>query len=378
VLTQCPNCDTTFRVTSEILRVAQGQVRCGRCETQFDALERLIEEDELADDPADDPDATAEVEQLDSDAEDLQLSEPDLDEEEAQREEEETQAEEWVEFDDIEAESSTSEDADEPVEEEMVEEELEEEAAAEELEEEAADYEQEELEEFEEQADAADIVVASPSKANRSYAPERRSPVQSLSARQATQFEDTDQFELTKRPLRIPSLPFWNYLAAPLLLLFLFQVLNHYRAPLARHPRFGGMVSGVYRVLGVDLIPDWNLRAYELKSYRVASNPTTPGTLRVRATVRNGALFPQPYPLLKLILLDRFTDPVRAREFEPAEYLDKPPAANVLLGARSEFTANFTIVDPGPDAPGFRFDICLRGNNGPVCIDDLPVQMAGR
>src|SRR5437868_15165115 len=44
VLTQCPNCQTTFRVTSEILRVAHGQVRCGRCHTQFDALERLIEE----------------------------------------------------------------------------------------------------------------------------------------------------------------------------------------------------------------------------------------------------------------------------------------------------------------------------------------------
>src|SRR5262245_4320655 len=44
MLTQCPSCQTTFRVTSEILRVAHGQVRCGRCQTQFDALERLIEE----------------------------------------------------------------------------------------------------------------------------------------------------------------------------------------------------------------------------------------------------------------------------------------------------------------------------------------------
>jgi len=44
VLTQCPNCETTFRVTSEILRVAEGQVRCGRCQTQFDALQRLIDE----------------------------------------------------------------------------------------------------------------------------------------------------------------------------------------------------------------------------------------------------------------------------------------------------------------------------------------------
>ena len=43
MLTQCPSCQTTFRITSEILRVAHGQVRCGRCHTQFDALERLVD-----------------------------------------------------------------------------------------------------------------------------------------------------------------------------------------------------------------------------------------------------------------------------------------------------------------------------------------------
>src|SRR5262245_157561 len=52
MLTQCPNCQTTFRVTTEILRVADGQVRCGRCQTQFDALERLINENEAAPAPA--------------------------------------------------------------------------------------------------------------------------------------------------------------------------------------------------------------------------------------------------------------------------------------------------------------------------------------
>src|SRR5687767_1797908 len=48
MLTQCPSCQTTFRVTSEILRVADGQVRCGRCQTQFDALERLLDENDAS------------------------------------------------------------------------------------------------------------------------------------------------------------------------------------------------------------------------------------------------------------------------------------------------------------------------------------------
>src|SRR4029453_7800441 len=48
MLTQCPNCQTTFRVTTEILRVADGQVRCGGCQTQCDARERLIDENDAA------------------------------------------------------------------------------------------------------------------------------------------------------------------------------------------------------------------------------------------------------------------------------------------------------------------------------------------
>src|SRR5512145_3289517 len=38
---QCPECQARFRVTAEALRAARGTVRCGRCGSAFDALERL-------------------------------------------------------------------------------------------------------------------------------------------------------------------------------------------------------------------------------------------------------------------------------------------------------------------------------------------------
>src|SRR5690554_1475724 len=42
--TQCPKCDTRFRVTDELLGVAGGKVRCGTCMNVFNALEhRVIE-----------------------------------------------------------------------------------------------------------------------------------------------------------------------------------------------------------------------------------------------------------------------------------------------------------------------------------------------
>ncbi|MBU1645416.1 MAG: DUF3426 domain-containing protein [Gammaproteobacteria bacterium] len=44
MLTRCPNCVTTFRVTPEQLKARQGRVRCGQCEQVFNALETLVEE----------------------------------------------------------------------------------------------------------------------------------------------------------------------------------------------------------------------------------------------------------------------------------------------------------------------------------------------
>ena len=36
-ITRCPNCETSFRLTEEQLRMANGSVRCGSCLTVFQA-----------------------------------------------------------------------------------------------------------------------------------------------------------------------------------------------------------------------------------------------------------------------------------------------------------------------------------------------------
>lgn len=44
MFTQCPDCQTTFRVTAAVLQQAEGRVRCGGCSNAFNALEHLFEE----------------------------------------------------------------------------------------------------------------------------------------------------------------------------------------------------------------------------------------------------------------------------------------------------------------------------------------------
>lgn len=42
--TRCPGCQTTFRVSPEQLKARAGKVRCGQCQTVFNALDSLLDE----------------------------------------------------------------------------------------------------------------------------------------------------------------------------------------------------------------------------------------------------------------------------------------------------------------------------------------------
>lgn len=46
--TRCPACGTVFRVTSEQLRLKAGKVRCGHCQTVFNAFDEFLPEDHHA------------------------------------------------------------------------------------------------------------------------------------------------------------------------------------------------------------------------------------------------------------------------------------------------------------------------------------------
>jgi predicted Zn finger-like uncharacterized protein len=356
MLTQCPNCQTTFRVTTEILRVADGQVRCGRCQTQFDALERLIDENEAADpqpsrapraahspaqgasrieveEPAAQEDITLEGRHIEISGRyrlpDGARGEPRIREE---------TVEEWVEIDDI--EDAAEEAGVIEIDEELIDGDLSDESLAAEA------------------AAQSGIEVAEETYEAAAAAPEYEQP--------------EPEIDLLARPRRAPVPRIWKILLAPLALLLVIQFVHTYRHSLARHPRLGPAILGIYGAVGVDLQPDWNLHAYKILQRHLLADPALPGTLKVRVSFKNDAPFAQPYPLVKLVLEDRWGERVREREFEPAEYLD--PAPERLLAPAQEVTAALSIVDPGPDAESFRFAMCLRGRQGIVCDTDVPVR----
>lgn len=380
MLTQCPNCQTIFRVTAEILRVAEGQVRCGRCQRQFDALARLIEENEEEDAVAAaneaapkspenfEVDEPASHEDITMEGRHIEISGtyrvPDRYGNGTHVQQETT--EEWVQMDDTDAGSNDA--FDEPTPEER------------------------ELDEFTRETLMDDDVsqpaaVATPGQRYEpqfdaeSRIPTQTTPLRSTGsprfAHRQAQRESAaaaaDQELLTlSRPERSENRSrVWHILVVPLALLLIAQWVHSYRATLARHPTIGAPLQSVYQSLGVPLTPNWDLHAYQIRQWGVISDPSSPGTLRVRATVTNLADFAQPYPLLKLVLEDRWGEQIRAREFEPAEYLGPTIAPNRLLSPGQQADATIAIVDPGPDAEGFRFDVCLPGRAATICAEEV-------
>lgn len=401
MLTQCPSCQTTFRVTSEILRVAHGQVRCGRCQTQFDALERLIEETDdgeiesgqfmrppraipqpppppgqiEVEEPIEHEDITLEGRHIEISGVYEAIDESG----QGQPQIREEVIEEWVEIDqddatidgdvdgDVDREDGTGREAIDMRDEysSVADEDQALEAAAAEMEAERA------------AARAEQWAQAQPEPQSRFTNTRVRQPAGTRTRRnpRALTADDSPAIDFdfpTQQQRDETASPLWKILAAPLILLLLVQVVHHYRATLARHPQIGAPLQSIYGALGLTLRPDWNLHAYEVRQWGVIADPAQPGTLKVRASVKNLADFPQPYPLLKLVLEDRWGDQVRAREFDPAEYLDPTTAPDRMLAPAQQSNASIAIVDPGPDAEGFRFDVCLRGARGPVCAADVP------
>ncbi len=348
MLTQCPNCQTTFRVTPEILQVAAGQVRCGRCQTQFDAVARLLDEAEGADVLSGRflrPSVTPEQPADDSEPGAIEVDEPPAREEitlegrrieitgvyraldadgqpQAERAE---RTETWAALDEV--ESSTE-----------------------------ADHE---------------ISIDAVESDDRFQHPDDAAAVPDTPDPAIQHTSEPDDLDLLQPRRPTPTHLLWR-IAAPLLaLLLIAQIVHHERTLLARHPTLGEPLSRVYAALGVPLAPEWDLRAYEIRQWGVVSDGSQPGALRVRASVKNLAPFAQPYPLLKLVLEDRWGDEVRARAFKPQEYLDPTTPPERLLAPQQQANATIVIIDPGPDAEGFRFDACLPGRHGQVCAEDV-------
>jgi hypothetical protein len=163
----------------------------------------------------------------------------------------------------------------------------------------------------------------------------------------------------------------WGAGTAALIVLLAAQIIHHYRHDLAANERLYGPLTALYSALGVSLVPRWNLEAYDVRQLGASADSTHAGQITVRASIKNTARQPQPLPLLRVILQDRFGNRIAARDVPPKSYLPSAIPPSSFLSAGQRIDAEMAFVDPGSNAVGFEIDACLPVPGGSVsCAND--------
>jgi predicted Zn finger-like uncharacterized protein len=163
----------------------------------------------------------------------------------------------------------------------------------------------------------------------------------------------------------------WAAGSALLLLMLLIQVVHHYRHDLAANATLNGPLTSIYAVLGIPVVPRWDLGAYEVRQLGASTTADAPGQITVRASVKNGAHQAQPLPLLRVTLQDRFGNRIASRDVPPQSYLPRAIPPSSLLSAGQRIDAEMAFVDPGSNAVGFEIDACLPAPGGGIsCAND--------
>jgi predicted Zn finger-like uncharacterized protein len=381
LVTACPECNTTFRITVGILEKAGGQVRCGRCAMIFDANVKLreIDESQVEFRPASDfkfelqPDAdphavtdpNVEVD-LPDEAVEADASPPD-----------EAPDQDSVEAVALADEADAVENTDQGAAERDVE------AAARD---DSTDATDEAPAETASRDDAADDEVAAlaeaASDAADDAAAERDEAAEAdAAAREAgTPATDAEVAATPDEPDWLPPIATseerrtWPWAAgtAAAALLLVGQLVHHYRSELVTVPAFGPVLSLVYAGLGAEILPAVDLDQYDLLDLTAVAQPSgeDQGWLVIETRVHNSGPNVQPYPYILVRLLDRWEDTIAARYFAPEEYglTSIRDASRMNIG--STLDAQFIIMDPGPSATGFELELCAKSQNGFECESD--------
>ena len=294
MITHCPSCRTHFRVHADQLAARAGQVRCGKCNRVFDALEFLIEESAPAPLPASQADYDLAVPPGEPLLEPVTQGAPQFD----------------VELPPPAKTASFEEDLAEPDNGASAEEAVEPESAA-------------SSDEADEQAHAETSFDFGPIAA----------------AEEARQ---------TRR---------WPWLLGILLLLLMLaaQAAYFYRSALiVLFPDVKPYATALCAKLGCELPLPRRIEQISIEASDLQADTANPNIMVLSATLRNRAIFDQQLPSLELTLTDAQDRPVVRRVLAPADYMSAPAGKDMEFAANSEIAIKVFIESSQVKATGYR------------------------
>ena len=167
----------------------------------------------------------------------------------------------------------------------------------------------------------------------------------------------TPSFARTSQQAAIPLGPRWPGLVviAALLLVLATQLLLVERATLAASTQWRPLIARACAVLLCELPPWHEPEAIAMLDRGVQPHPRLSGVLAVRASFRNDARFPQPWPMLLLNLADVDGRPVAQGLLYPREY-GAPADGAMLLAPGQVASIEFSVREPEPRSVAFSFE----------------------
>ena len=182
---------------------------------------------------------------------------------------------------------------------------------------------------------------------------------------------DIGAVTLTRETAPRSRFTLWIAAAAVLSLGLVAQAIHNNRNELATNAVLNRPLTRFYKAIGVTLVPSWDLTAYDVRQLGASTNDGGPGTLTVRASVKNNAGQPLPLPLLRITMQDRYGNRIATRDVEPKSYVPGAVPQDANLGVGQRIDAEMTFKDPGQDAVGFEIDACLPNAAGRIgCAND--------
>lgn len=368
-ITQCPHCQTSFRLKSSQLTVAKGSVRCGACLQVFNAASQIAknsstpvvtatpavaitaEPETKQASPA--PSSTATASLMIHDDMDLDdLDDLDLDEELARLErEEQLRAQELS--GEFSAQQASATPSPPPLEDTL------DDARTATL-----DDLSDELLAQEPVAQLSTVVPEELEKAETEPSPAQqhnqtlRVPLEEVSIERTSDhlphFSD-EPLRLDWRPKKSPWKRWltWGFLNVLAVLLLLGQYTYNNFTQLARQDSTRPWLETVCSVLDCQLPSKVDVQQIKSSNLLVRSHPEFSGALLVDAIIYNRAAFTQPFPLLELTFSDQHGKPLASRLFKPLEYLGGELAGQSQMPPQTPIHIALEILEPSGGAVNY-------------------------
>lgn len=161
----------------------------------------------------------------------------------------------------------------------------------------------------------------------------------------------------------------WGWGAAAVLaaLVGVLSLIHFERRELVLVEGLGPVLKPVYAAFGVTLDPPYQPDAMTLSRTEMVSHPSVPGALYLSGTLTNRLSYPQPLPVLRLTMQDRWGELVAARDFRALEYLRGERSLQSPLETGERVPLGIEVLDPSAEAVGFQIEVCMEEPEGLIC-----------